>query len=126
MLSADFNIQTDIIGLTDLRKNLAQIVEDIEETGSQKVIIRKGKPSVVVMSVADFQAVQDRLLAMELQEAYRQTKAEEARGELLDLDDLAAEFGFSEADFPDIARKPENYDSMIPASAKSRERNGKK
>jgi PHD/YefM family antitoxin component YafN of YafNO toxin-antitoxin module len=63
------------------------------------VIIRKGKPSVVVMRVEDFQAVQDRLLAMELQEAYRQAKEEEARGELIDLDDLAAEFGFSEKDF---------------------------
>jgi|GEM_PF-2346084 len=125
MLNTDFNVQEDIIGLTDLRKNLAQIVEDIEETNSQKVIIRKGKPSVVVMSVADFQETQDRLLAMELKEAYRLAREEEARGELVDLDELAAEFGFSEADFPDITQKPEGYDTMIPKSAKTRKRNGK-
>jgi len=100
-------------------------VEDIEETNSQKVIIRKGKPSVVVMSVADFQETQDRLLAMELKEAYRLAREEEARGELVDLDELAAEFGFSEADFPDITQKPEGYDTMIPKSAKTRKRNGK-
>ena len=126
MLNPDFNVQEDIIGLTDLRKHLAEIVEDIETTGSQKVIIRKGKPSAVIMSVVDFQAVQDRLLAMELQEAYRLAREEEARGELVDLDDLAAKFGFSEADFPDVLQKPEGYDAIIPAGAKkSKKRNGK-
>jgi hypothetical protein len=35
MLNADFNVQEDIIGLTDLRKHLAQIVEDIEVTGTK-------------------------------------------------------------------------------------------
>jgi len=125
MLNADFNVQEDIIGLTHLRKHLAQIAEDIEMTGSQKIVIRKGKPSLVVMRASDFQEVQDRLLAMELQEAYRQTKTEEASGELIDLDDLAAEFGFAEADFPDVMEKPENYDKMIPKGASARKRNGK-
>lgn len=125
MLNVDFNVQEDIIGLTDLRKHLAEIVENIETTGSQKIIIRKGKPSVVVMSVADFQAVQERLLAMELQEAYRLTKEEEARGELIELDELAREFGFSEADFPDVAQKPEGYDTLIPKVTKAKKRNGK-
>ncbi len=125
MLNADFNVQEDIIGLTDLRKHLAEIVEDIESTGSQKVVIRKGKPSVVVMSVADFQAIQDRLLAMELQEAYRLAKEEEQRGELIELDDLAAEFGFSETDFPDVAQKPEGYDALIPKGGRARKRNGR-
>lgn len=125
MLNVDFNVQEDIIGLTDLRKHLAEIVEDIETTGSQKVVIRKGKPSVVVMSVADFQAVQDRLLAMELQEAYRMAKEEEQRGELIDLENMAAEFGFSESDFPDVAQKPEGYDAMIPKGIRARKSNGK-
>ena len=57
-------------------------------------------------------------LARELREAYRQAKEKEQRGELISLDELAAEFGFSEADFPDIKQKPEGYNAMIPKSVR--------
>lgn len=113
MLNADFSLSQDIIGLTDMRRNLAQIIEDVETTGSQKVVIRKGRPAVVVISVREFEDLQNRLLAMELEEGLRQAREEQKRGELIELDALAAKFGFSEADFPDVMKKPEGYDQQV-------------
>lgn len=117
MLNLDFSPTKDIIGLTDMRNHLAEIVEDVETTGSQKIIIRKGKPSVVVISVLEFEDMQNRILAMELERGYSQAREEEKRGELIELDELAAAFGFKESDFPDIMEKPEGYDQMIPPGA---------
>lgn len=113
MLNADFNLRDDIIGLTTMRKNLAQIVDEVETDHSQKVIIRNGKPSVMLVSVDDFQDMQDQLLALELQLGLRQALEEEKRGELIELDDLAAEFGIDMSQF-DYSEKPEGYDQMIP------------
>lgn len=120
MLNADFTPSQDIIGLTDMRRNLAQIVEDVETTGSQKVVIRKGRPSVVVISVAEFEKLQNQVLAIELEESLNQAREEQKRGELIELDVLAAKFGFSEADFPDVMQKPEGYDQMKPATKRGR------
>jgi prevent-host-death family protein len=125
MLNLDFSPR-DIIGLTDMRRNLAEIIEDVETTGSQKVVIRKGRPSVVVISVAEFEDLQNRLLAMELEAGLRQAREEQQRGELLELDELAAKFGLGEADFPDVLQQPTGYAQKVKQKRGSHNVNAKR
>jgi prevent-host-death family protein len=107
------NFEKDIIGLTDFRSNLAEIVDEIMTEHTEKIIVRNGKPAVVVISVADYQAMQNRLLAAELEAGLQAALTEEKRGELLDLDDLITGLGFAPSEFkPGPA--PENYEKMIP------------
>jgi hypothetical protein len=59
------------------------------------------------------QTLQEQLLALELQNSLAAALVEETKGELIELDDLAAEFGFSREDF-DVSPAPDDYDSMSP------------
>lgn len=117
MLNPDFNVQDDIIGITDMRKNLTQIVDEVSTEHSQKVIIRNGRPAVMLVNIADYQALYDRVLAAELEAGLRLALEEEKRGELIDLDSMAAEFGINPSEF-EIAAEPEGYDQMIPKGAR--------
>ena len=100
------NLEKDFIPMTKLRSSLGEVVEEIVTKHSHKVIIRNGEPAVVVMGVAEYQQMQDqnqllrdRLLAVELQDGLMLAKQEEKRGELIELDDLAASFGFDPSEF---------------------------
>jgi prevent-host-death family protein len=97
---------SDMVGLTELRHNLSDVVDEIANGGPEKVVIKNNKAAVVIESAARYEEreerlalLEDRLIALELPEMYRQSVEEGKRGELIDLDDLAAEFGFKESDF---------------------------
>jgi prevent-host-death family protein len=111
------NLEKDIIGLTDFRSNLTEIIEEIVTEHTEKVIIRNGKPTVVVISVSDYQALQDRLLAAELEAGLQAALEEEKRGELIELDAMIRELGFSPTEF-NSSPIPENYEQMIPRNHK--------
>lgn len=112
---SEINLKEDIINLSDMRKNLKQFVDEVETEHNQKVIIRNGKPTAMLLSVDEYQEMQDRITALELQLGLRQMLEEHKRGELGELDDLAAEFGIDMSQF-DYSQKPEGYDQMIPAA----------
>lgn len=112
------NLQKDIIGLTKLRNSLADVVDEIVNEHSQKVIIRKGEPVVVMVGVSEYQELQDhledlqdQLLALELRKDLEEMLELEAKGQLKNLEDLAAEFGFSKKDF-DTRPAPDNYEDL--------------
>ena len=102
------NVQKDIIGLTKLRNSLADVVDEIVNEHSHKVIIRNGEPVVVMVGVTEYQetqdqlqALQEQLLAMELKNSLAAALVEEAQGELIELDNLAAEFGLNKKEIAD-------------------------
>jgi prevent-host-death family protein len=101
MLNADFSLENDIVGITEARANFTALVDDVEREHAQKVIIRNGRAAAVLVNVADLQALQDRILAMELETAYKMALAEEKRGELLTLDTMVTNLGFD----PDALRR---------------------
>lgn len=112
------NIQKDIIGLTKLRNSLADVVDEIVNEHSQKVIIRNGEPVVVMVGVTEYQEIQDQLqtlqeqlLTLELRKDLDEMLDLEAKGQLIEMEELAAEFGFSEKDF-DTSQAPNNYEDL--------------
>lgn len=97
----DFNLEEDIIDLKTARKNLSQIVDEVANDHAHKVIIKNNKAAAVLVNVADYQALQDQLLAMELQMAYQEAKEAGEKGELKDWDDLVAELGIELSELPE-------------------------
>jgi hypothetical protein len=64
-----------------------------------KTVINNGKPVAILVNVHDLQELYDRVLAVELKAAYEMALAEEKRGELIRLEDMAAKYGFRREDF---------------------------
>ncbi len=108
-MSGDLNLEDDIIDLKTMRRNLSQIVDEVRSDHTHKVIIKNNKPAAILVNVADYQALQNRLLAMELEMGLREMIEEDSRGELVDLDDLAAEFGI---DLSKAPTQPKNYEEV--------------
>ncbi len=107
----NLNPERDIISLQTMKKNLAQIVDEVANANSHKIIIKNNKATAILLSVSDYQAMQDRLQAMELEISLREMREEDARGELVDWDDLVAELGIELSEIPD---EPEGYDLRVP------------
>ena len=95
----DVNLEPDSLDVTEAQQNFTALIEDITTDHRQKVIVCKGKPAVVLINVSDYQALLDKMLVMELETGYHSMKEAEKRGELIELNDLAATFGFSKSDF---------------------------
>ncbi len=110
-----FNLKEDILNITEMRKNLPQILDEVAEEHTYKVVLRHGKPAVVMLNIDEFQEMQDRLLAMELEMGLREALEEHKRGELVSVDELidemAVEYG---VDLSKLPPKPKGYDEMIP------------
>lgn len=110
---SEINIKEDIINLSDMRKNLKRFVDEVGTEHNQKVIIRNGKTTAILMSIDEYQEIQDYILALELQLGLFQALEEQKRGELIELDELAARLGIDMNQF-DFSQKPEGYEQMIP------------
>ncbi len=108
----DLNLERDLIDLKTMRKNLTQIVDEVSNEHAYKVIIKNNKPAAVLVNVSDYQTLQDRVLALELQIALQETIEADKRGELFDWDETIAELGIELSD--EGYEKPEGYDHMIP------------
>jgi len=55
------NITTDIRPLTEFKRDSVRMIKRMKETGRPQILTVNGKPSVVVMDAAAWQAMQDRL-----------------------------------------------------------------
>jgi prevent-host-death family protein len=105
------NLIEDILDLDTTRANLDQIVDEVADDHAQKVIIRNNKPAALLVNIADFQAMQEHILAMEFEMGIREMKEEQKRDELFDWDETLEELGI---DLKGKREKPEGYDLVIP------------
>src|SRR5438105_9170166 len=116
-MNEDNNNPEDVLDFKTAKRNLAQIIDEIGSEHGHKVIIKNKQTSVVVVNMADYQALQDRLLAMELEKALLETLEAGKRGELYDWDELMTELGIDLSN--QVYEKPEGYDQMIPEKYRS-------
>jgi prevent-host-death family protein len=112
VMSENLDLERDLIDLKTMRKNLNQIVEEVSKEHTQKVIIKNNKPAAILVNVSDYQDLQNRLLAIELQMGLQETIEADKRGELYDWDETVAELGIELSE--EEPEKPEGYEQMIP------------
>jgi PHD/YefM family antitoxin component YafN of YafNO toxin-antitoxin module len=111
------DLEKDLIDVKTMRKNLNQIVDEVSRDHAQKVIIKNDRSAALLVNVSDYQALQDRLLALELQMGLQETIEADKRGELFDWDETVAELGIELSD--EEPEKPEGYEQMIPERYRS-------
>jgi prevent-host-death family protein len=102
------------IDLAEAKANLDQILDEIADHNIEKVIIKDGEPTAVLISLMEYEPMQERLLAIELQQTLEEVKEEYKRGEYTKLEDLAQKFGVELTN----PQKPENYDELVPTTLK--------
>lgn len=116
-MSENLDLERDLIDFKTMRKNLNQIVEEVSEEHTQKVIIKNNKPAAILVNVSDYQDLRNRLLAIELQLALQETIEQDQNGDTVELEELARELGIELSD--EEPKKPEGYEQMIPEKYRS-------
>jgi len=88
------DITKDIRPLTEFKRDTSRFVDRLRETGRPSVLTVNGKPSLVVMDAAAWQAMQDRIDHAETVPGIREGLAQARHGEGADaatvFDRLAA------------------------------------
>ena len=77
--------------LTVVRSNLSEIVDGIDQTGTQCVITRRGRPVAVILSHDEYESLVETLNILadeETMAAIAQGEAELAAGEFVRLDEI--------------------------------------
>lgn len=95
--------------------NFNQLLDEISEGQADKVVIQDDNTAAVIISLTDFQIMQDRLLAIELIQAVQEVKEADAKGDLLSWSELATTLGIERTNHP----KPEGYDQLVPEKYRS-------
>ena len=82
----------NIISITEARKNLFNIVQDVNTPDTSYILTERGRAKAIIMSVEEFEGWQE---TMELLYAYpnlpeelKEAKAQIKRGEFITLDEL--------------------------------------
>ena len=101
----------DILDEQNLTRNFDQIFEDVARGVSQKVLLKNNVQVLVITKADNYIEAEQRLFALELQQTVEEMKEEYKRGELIDFDELVAEWGI---ELPNEYEEPEGYDQMIP------------
>ena len=65
MTMSGFDVVHDIITVTDLRRDISQVVSQLETERQFKVITQHGHPVAVLVDVVSYQAQQERLILLE-------------------------------------------------------------
>jgi prevent-host-death family protein len=90
------------ISITDARKNIFDIAEEVQKPGVYYTFTEKGKPKAVMMSVDEFESWVETLEVMkdfpDLKNDIKEARDEYKRGEFITLEDLLAKEGFVLAD----------------------------
>lgn len=92
------------ISISEARKKIFDIAEEVQKPGVYYTFTEKGKPKVVLMSVEEFESWMETLEVKEafpdLENDIKKARAEYERGEYVTLKDLLVEEGFVLADKP--------------------------
>ena len=96
------------ISISEARKRIFDIAEDVQAPNQVYTLTENGKPKVVVMSVRDFEALEeDRELLNDptLLKKIQSAEAEFKRGDFTTLDDLKLELGYVSSGASSVAEK---------------------
>lgn len=80
-----------IIPFTEARSNLTEILDDLERLQEHVLITRNGRPSAVLLSADEFEALEETLEILqddELMEALRRSAADVEADDVVSLEDL--------------------------------------
>jgi prevent-host-death family protein len=83
------------IPLADAKARLSAVMDEIRDTHERVVITRNGRPEVIMLAVADLEALEETLDLLSTPgavEQIRQAEADIAAGEAIDADELRREF----------------------------------
>jgi len=80
--------------LADVRNHLSEVVDSVTRTHDRVTITRHGRPVAVVISPDDLEALEETLawISDDGIAAYRESRAQFAAGDTVNLEDLRAEF----------------------------------
>ena len=79
------NIEEDIRPLTEFRAHAAEMIQHVQDTGRPLVITQHGKSAAVLLDVAAFEAMVEKL---ELLEEIRLAEAQADEGKLVSHEDV--------------------------------------
>ncbi len=77
--------------LTDVRRDLSEIIDEIDRTGAEFVVTKHGRPVVAIVPHDELEALLETLSILsdpETMEAIEKGEAEIAANELVDLNDI--------------------------------------
>ncbi len=77
--------------LTDVRRDLSEIIDEIDRTGAEFVVTKHGRPVAAIVPHDELEALLETLNILsdpETMEAIEQGEAEIAANELVDLNDI--------------------------------------
>lgn len=87
-----------IVPLTEAKTRLNDLVDSVVNTHERVTITRHGRPAVVVMSVDDYESMEETLYWQGVPDAIKDVQAardEATRGELTSVDEVRAMFGIA-------------------------------
>lgn len=79
------------VPFSEARSNLSELLDDLEQRHEHVLITRNGKPSAVLLSAEEFEALEETLEILqdeELMEALRRSTKDAMAGDLVSLDEL--------------------------------------
>ena len=87
-----------IVPFTEARARLTELLDDVEARHEHVVITRKGRPAAVVVSPADWDAIEETLAVLQDDEtlaALRESDEDVEAGRLFSLDEVRRELGIA-------------------------------
>jgi antitoxin YefM len=87
-----------IVPFTEARARLTELLDDIETRHEHVVITRKGRPAAVVISTAEWEALEETLEILQDEEtlaALRDSEEDVKAGRLFSLDEVRRELGLA-------------------------------
>ena len=87
-----------IIPFTEARARLTELLDDVEARHEHVVITRKGRPAAVVISPAEWDAIEETLEVLQDEEtlvALRESEEDVKAGRLFTLDEVRRELGLA-------------------------------
>ncbi len=90
------------ISITEARKRIFEIVEDVQKPDTHYTLTENGRPKAVILSVEEFESLWETIHTYEdipgLAKDLEKAEKEYARGEYVTLEDLLAKEGYVLAD----------------------------
>ncbi len=99
-----------MISLTEGRKNLYNIVEEVQKPSTHYTFTVDGKPRAVLLSYDEFDSIMETMEIMsdpELMARIKDAEAEYERGEYISLDQLKKEMGYVDLEAVAVREKPQ-------------------
>ena len=90
----------NILSITNARKNIFELAENVQKPGIHYTLTENGCPKVVMMSVDEFDSIMETMEIMsdpELMKDIKEAEEDFKKGDYVTLDELKREFGYYSA-----------------------------